>query len=39
MFRIHEWEQSETSLDAETSLSRKSDGVVMAYILTKKSHG
>ncbi len=39
VFRIHKWEQSETSLDTETSLSRKSDGVVMAYILTKKSHG
>lgn len=39
VFRIHKWQQSETSLDMETSLSRKSDGVVMAYILTKKSHG
>jgi len=39
VFRIHKWEQSGTSLDMETSLSRKSDGVVMAYMLTKKSHG
>jgi probable biosynthetic protein (TIGR04098 family) len=39
VFRIHKWEQSETRLDMETSLSRKSDGVVMAYLLTKKSHG
>lgn len=39
VFRIHKWEQSETLLDMETSLSRESDGVVMAYMLTKKSHG
>jgi len=39
VFRIHKWEQSEASLATEISLSRKSDGVVMAYMLTKKSHG
>lgn len=39
VFRIHKWEQSGALLDMETSLSRKSDGVVMAYMLTKKSYG
>ncbi|MDA9401655.1 Pnap_2097 family protein [Bradyrhizobium sp. CCBAU 45389] len=39
VFRIHKWEQSETLLATEISLSRKSDGVMMAYMMTKKSHG
>lgn len=39
VFRVHSWEQSGGSLHTETSLSRKSDGVTMAYVLTKKSHG
>lgn len=39
VFRVHKWEQSGSLLATETSLSRKSDGVVMAYMLTKKSHG
>jgi probable biosynthetic protein (TIGR04098 family) len=37
VFRIHRWEQSGTTLDIETSLSRKSDGRPMAYLLTNKS--
>jgi len=37
VFRVHKWEQSEAGLVTEISLSRKSDGVVMAYMLTTKS--
>jgi len=39
IFRVHKWEQSDSSLHLETSLSRKSDGRLMAYVLTGKSGG
>ena len=39
IFRIHKWEQSQSVLNLETSLSRKSDGRLMAYILTSKASG
>jgi hypothetical protein len=39
VFRIHKWEQPGTTLDIETSLSRKSDGRLMAYVVTSKSAG
>jgi probable biosynthetic protein (TIGR04098 family) len=39
IFRVHKWEQSPSSTNLETSLSRKSDGRLMAYILTRKSGG
>jgi probable biosynthetic protein (TIGR04098 family) len=38
-FRVHNWQQTGKSLRTETSISRKSDGLIMAYILTTKSHG
>lgn len=39
VFRIHKWEQSGATLTAETSLSRRSDGRLMAYVTTSKSNG
>jgi probable biosynthetic protein (TIGR04098 family) len=39
VFRVHRWEQSGATLDVETSLSRKSDGRLMAYVVTSKSAG
>jgi probable biosynthetic protein (TIGR04098 family) len=39
IFRVHKWEQSQSALNLETSLSRKSDGRLMAYILTSKASG
>jgi len=39
IFRVHKREQSQSSLNLETSLSRKSDGRLMAYFLTRKSGG
>ena len=38
VFRIHKWERSGAALDIETSLSRKSDGRLMAYVVTSKSN-
>jgi probable biosynthetic protein (TIGR04098 family) len=37
VLRVHRWEQSGVGLNVETSLSRKSDGRLMAYVLTSKS--
>jgi probable biosynthetic protein (TIGR04098 family) len=37
VFRIHRWEHSGATLNVETSLSRRSDGRPMAYLLTSKS--
>jgi len=37
MFRVHKWDSSDGGLDVESSLSRKSDGRLMAYMVTKKS--
>jgi probable biosynthetic protein (TIGR04098 family) len=39
IFRVHKWEQSAARLNVETSLSRKSDGRLMAYVITSKSPG
>jgi probable biosynthetic protein (TIGR04098 family) len=39
IFRIHRWELSGSALNTETSLSRKSDGALMAYLVTRKSNG
>ncbi|MBR1275486.1 Pnap_2097 family protein [Bradyrhizobium sp. AUGA SZCCT0283] len=39
IFRVHKSELSPSALDIETSLSRKSDGLLMAYVLTRKSNG
>jgi probable biosynthetic protein (TIGR04098 family) len=39
IFRIHRWKLSGSVLDTETSLSRKSDGALMAYLVTRKSNG
>jgi probable biosynthetic protein (TIGR04098 family) len=39
IFRIHKWEQSQSVLNLEISLSRTSDGRLMAYILTSKASG
>lgn len=39
VFRIHKWEQSGATLNAESSLSRRSDGRLMAYVVTRKSSG
>jgi probable biosynthetic protein (TIGR04098 family) len=39
VFRVHKWEQSGAMLNVETSLSRKSDGRLMAYVVTSKSGG
>lgn len=36
IYRIHRWRANEQSIELEDSISRKSDGVLMAYILTKK---
>ena len=36
VYRIHEWTAKDTHLHVEASLSRKSDGVRMAYIVTNK---
>ena len=35
-YRIHEWTAKEAKLHVEASLTRKSDGVVMAYVVTDK---
>jgi probable biosynthetic protein (TIGR04098 family) len=39
VFRIHKWQRSGAALDIETSLSRKSDGRLMAHVVTRKSSG
>jgi probable biosynthetic protein (TIGR04098 family) len=39
IFRVHKWKLSGSVLDTETSLSRKSDGALMAYLVTRKSNG
>lgn len=38
IFRVHKSEPSPSGLDIETSLSRKSDGLLMAYVVTSKSN-
>ena len=37
IFRVHKWEQTLETVTMETSLSRKSDGLMMAYMLTGKA--
>lgn len=39
IFRIHRWTLAGSVLDTETSLSRKSDGALIAYLVTRKSNG
>jgi probable biosynthetic protein (TIGR04098 family) len=39
IFRVHKSDLSASALDIETSLSRKSDGLLMAYVVTRKSNG
>jgi probable biosynthetic protein (TIGR04098 family) len=36
LFRLHRWEASDGAVTMEASLSRKSDGAPMAYVLTSK---
>jgi probable biosynthetic protein (TIGR04098 family) len=36
VFRIHKWEQDDAGLSFESSISRKSDDVTMAYLITEK---
>jgi probable biosynthetic protein (TIGR04098 family) len=36
IFRIHQWRAGERAIEFEASLSRKSDGVLMAYGVTSK---
>lgn len=37
IYRIHRWHASDGGIEAEESLTRKSDGALMAYSLTAKS--
>ncbi len=37
VFRIHSWKRAARCLRIETSLSRKSDGTMMAYMMTDKA--
>jgi probable biosynthetic protein (TIGR04098 family) len=36
IFRLHRWQADDHRIEAEGSISRKSDGVLMAYIVTAK---
>lgn len=37
IYRIHQWNAADGSIEAEETLSRKSDGALMSYSLTAKS--
>ena len=37
IYRIHRWQAADGGIEAEESLTRKSDGVLMSYSLTAKS--
>lgn len=39
IYRIHRWQATDRGIEAEESLSRKSDGALMSYTLTAKSLG
>lgn len=36
VLNIHKWDETPERIDIETSISRKSDGVTMGYIITRK---
>jgi hypothetical protein len=36
IYRIHRWQETDAGIEVEGSLSRKSDGTLMAYTFTSK---